>query len=113
MDANETAWMNNDDIPATSVRDCIPGDLSAVISPWSVSGICISPSDSEEEIELTGQRNPDLFLVAEFQGRAIGAVHGRFDRPHGWINHLAVHPSFRSSVVGTLPVDELEKRLFM
>lgn len=64
MDANETAWMNNNDIPGISVRDCIPGDFAAVISLWSVSGIRISPSDSEEEIELNRQRDPDLFLVA-------------------------------------------------
>ena len=47
-------------------------------------------SDTLAEITKKVQRDPDLFLVAEADGRLIGSVIGGFDGRRGMIYHLAV-----------------------
>ena len=75
------------------------------------SGIQLSPSDAPEEIQKKLQRDPDLFLVAEQDGRIIGTVFGGFDGRRGIAYHLAVRPSERRKGVGRSLMVELENRL--
>jgi len=44
---------------------------------------------------------PELFLVAESQGRVVGTVLGGFDGVRGWIHHLAVHEAHRRKGIAT------------
>ena len=94
-----------------SIREYGTADFSAVIRLWRLSCIHTGLSDSKRELERARKRDPELFLVADSQGIVAGAVFGRFDGRRGWINHLAVHPSFRSRGIGEALVRELEKRL--
>ena len=57
------------------------------------------------------ERDPDLFLVAEEEGRVIGAVMGAWDGRRGWIYHLAVHPAVQRRGVGARLMRNLEERL--
>ena len=74
-------------------------------------GIHIRRSDEPEEIQKKLQRDPDLFLVAEIRGRLIGTIIGGFDGRRGLIYHLAVDAAFRQQGVGSLLMDEVERRL--
>jgi ribosomal protein S18 acetylase RimI-like enzyme len=74
-------------------------------------GIHIRRSDEPEEIQKKLQRDPDLFLVAETRGRLIGTIIGGFDGRRGLIYHLAVDAAFRQQGVGSLLMDEVERRL--
>ena len=75
------------------------------------SGIHVRRSDEPEEIQKKLQRDPDLFLVAETDGKLIGTVIGGFDGRRGLIYHLAVEAGFRQLGVGSLLMDEVERRL--
>jgi ribosomal protein S18 acetylase RimI-like enzyme len=75
------------------------------------SGIHVRRSDEPEEIQKKLRRDPDLFLIAEAQGRLIGTVIGGFDGRRGLIYHLAVEAAFRQQGVGSLLMDEVERRL--
>ncbi len=99
-----------------SIREFnFPQDYPAVIALWQAAGegIQIRRSDRLEEIQKKVQRDPDLFLLAEHQGKVIGSVMGGFDGRRGMMYHLAVALEYRKQGLATLLVEELEKRLRM
>jgi ribosomal protein S18 acetylase RimI-like enzyme len=90
-----------------------PDDYAAARQLWEQagSGIHLRRSDDPEEIHKKLQRDPDLFLVAEADGRMIGTVMGGFDGRRGLVYHLAVAEPYRKRGVGNLLMEELENRL--
>jgi ribosomal protein S18 acetylase RimI-like enzyme len=90
-----------------------PGDYPAALDLWRRAGpgIHVGPSDTPEEIARKAARDPDLFLVAEAEGRIIGTVIGGFDGRRGMIYHLAVEPAHRGRGLGRQLMDEVEERL--
>ncbi len=90
-----------------------PEDYAPAVELWQNAGpgIHVRRSDEPAEIQKKLQRDPDLFLVAEASGKLIGTVIGGFDGRRGLIYHLAVQADFRKSGVGSLLMDEVERRL--
>jgi ribosomal protein S18 acetylase RimI-like enzyme len=90
-----------------------PQDYQQVLDLWSSmeKGVRVGRSDSPGEIEKKLSRDPDLFLVAECEGRIVGSVVGGFDGRRGMVYHLAVDKSFRKQGVGSRLMDEVEQRL--
>lgn len=74
-------------------------------------GVHVGASDSLPEIEKKLQRDADLFLVAELNGKLVGTVIGGFDGRRGFIYHLAVHAAHRSHGIGGQLMEEVESRL--
>lgn len=100
--------------PKVSIRTFqFPEDYEAVIELWSNAGegIHLGQSDTFEEIAKKLERDAQLFLVAERDGRLVGAVMGGFDGRRGLIYHLAVHPSERKQGIASALMAELEKRM--
>lgn len=65
-----------------SIRDFrYPQDYPAVRELWEgmEKGVHVGRSDEPEEIAKKFMRDPDLFLVAEEDGRIIGSVFGGYD----------------------------------
>jgi ribosomal protein S18 acetylase RimI-like enzyme len=91
----------------------VPEDYPAVRLLWENAGpgINLRRSDEPEEIQKKLLRDPDLFLVAETNGKLIGTVIGGFDGRRGLIYHLAVEAAFRQHGIGGLLMDEVERRL--
>jgi ribosomal protein S18 acetylase RimI-like enzyme len=90
-----------------------PEDFPVVRLLWENAGpgIQLRRSDDPEEIQKKLERDPDLFLVAEVDGRIAGAVVGGFDGRRGMVYHLAVAEPSRRLGIGVLLMDELERRL--
>jgi len=90
-----------------------PEDYPAVIELWNNAGpgIHVRRSDERQEILKKLERDPDLFLIAEADGRIIGSVLGGFDGRSGLVYHLAVAPEYRKQGIGSALMDELEQRL--
>jgi ribosomal protein S18 acetylase RimI-like enzyme len=90
-----------------------PEDYPAARFLWenSGSGIQVRRSDEPAEIQKKLQHYPDLFLVAEANGKLVGTVIGGFDGRRGMIYHLAVEASYRQNGVGSQLMDEVERRL--
>ena len=88
-------------------------DYKAVLALWQSAGpgIHVSPSDSPAELASKLKRDPDLFLVAEADGRLIGTVLGGFDGRRGIVYHLAVDAGWRGQGIGSALMDEVEARL--
>jgi ribosomal protein S18 acetylase RimI-like enzyme len=90
-----------------------PQDYPAVRDLWEgmEKGVHVGRSDTPQEIEKKILRDPDLFLVAEEDGRIIGSVIGGYDGRRGLLYHLAVARDFRHRGLGGLLLDEVEGRL--
>ena len=90
-----------------------PADYPAARFLWEHAGpgIHVRRSDEPEEIQKKLQRDPDLFLVAEAQGRLIGTIIGGYDGRRGLIYHLAVEATYRQQGIGSLLMNEVERRL--
>lgn len=92
---------------------CFPADYEPVFALWRSieKGVHTGRSDTPAEIEKKLSRDPDLFLVAEVEGRIIGSVIGGYDGRRGLVYHLAVATAFRGKRIGSRLMDELESRL--
>ncbi len=90
-----------------------PEDYPAARLLWenAGSGIQLRRSDDPDEVQKKLQRDPDLFLVAEADGKMLGSVVGGFDGRRGRVYHLAVAELYRKQGIGELLMDELERRL--
>lgn len=88
-------------------------DYAAAVKLWSSMevGVQVGRSDTPEEIKRKLQRDPDLFLIAEIGSRIIGTIIGGFDGRRGMIYHLAVQADVRQQGIGTMLLEEVEKRL--
>ncbi len=96
-----------------TIRDFTLDDYDTVYELWSKAGpgIGLGRSDSREEVAKKLQRDPDLFLVAENDGKIIGTVIGGFDGRRGIVYHLAVEHAYRRHGIGKMLMDEVERRL--
>lgn len=92
---------------------CFPEDYPALIELWQSSGpgVRVGRSDTPQEIQKKVLHDPDLFLVAEIEGKIVGSVVGGFDGRRGLIYHLAVAAEQRGNGFGKLLMDEVESRL--
>lgn len=90
-----------------------PDDFVAVYELWAKAGpgLHLGRSDSQDEIAKKLKRDPDLFLVAEVDGRIVGAVVGGFDGRRGLVYHLGVDAAYRKNGIGRQLMDALEGRL--
>lgn len=90
-----------------------PEDYQQIVVLWSSMerGVRVGRSDTPEEIQKKLARDPDLFLVAECEGRIVGSVIGGYDGRRGMVYHLAVDSAFRKQGVGSRLMDEVEARL--
>lgn len=92
---------------------CYPNDYLEVYQLWSNSGkeIHLRRSDEPVEIEKKLLRDPDLFLVAEVDGKIVGSVLGGFDGRRGMMYHLAVAGAYRRNGIGEQLMEKLEDHL--
>jgi len=92
---------------------CFPEDYEAVYRLWANAGpgINLRRSDEPDEIARKLERDPDLFLIAEWNGKIIGTLLGGFDGRRGLVYHLAVEADFRGRGIASRLMEELEARL--
>ncbi len=67
--------------------------------------------DKAEYLQRFHDFSPDLFLVAEVDGRLVGTIIGGWDGWRGHIARLAADPSVRRQGIARKLVDEIESRL--
>jgi len=92
---------------------CFPDDYEEVCVLWknAGAGIQLRRSDTPEEILKKIQYDPDLFLLAIVDNEIVGTVIGGFDGRRGLVYHLAVNAGHREQGIGSLLMNEVERRL--
>jgi ribosomal protein S18 acetylase RimI-like enzyme len=102
-------WNRNDDL--VKVREFAEADYEAVKDLWEKGKPGIGYLDTLEQVKVKVKRDPDLFLVAEDEGRLVGSVLGAWDGRRGWVYHLAVLPEKRRSGIASILLKEVEDRM--
>ena len=94
------------------VRGFEETDRAAVVALWALAFPDDPPRNRPDRvIDQKLRVQPDLFLVAEVDGRVVGAGLGGYDGHRGWVYHLAVHPQARRRGIGRALVEALEDAL--
>lgn len=85
----------------------------AVVDLWEKCGLIVPQNDPIEDIQKKLEFQPELFFIALLDGQVIGSVMVGYEGHRGWLNYLAVLPSFQKRGYGKKLVNkaivELEK----
>lgn len=99
-------------VPDTSVRAFRPSDEPAVDALWRVVFPDAPPwNEPNADIRRKLTVQPDLFLVAELEGRVVGTTMAGYDGHRGWVHLVAVAPEAQRRGVGRALMVEAERRL--
>jgi ribosomal protein S18 acetylase RimI-like enzyme len=104
---------NPGDSSEVTIREFHAGDYDSLVALWRESQLPYRPMgrDSREKITSEiGHRN-SIFLIAEMNGIMVGSIFGTHEGRKGWINRLAVSPSYRRQGIAARLVAEVERRL--
>ena len=84
------------------IRPMTIEDYDGVFALWnSIKGFAIrSIDDSREGVEVFLKRNPGISVVADYNGRIVGAILGGHDGRRGCLYHVCVHADFRRKGIG-------------
>ncbi len=95
-----------------SIRPYQPADHKSLALLWA-RVFPDDPARNQPELMIRNKLRvqPELLLVAEAEGKLVGAVMAGFDGTRGWIYHLAVLPEFRRRGIATALVREAEEGL--
>jgi len=96
-----------------TIRDYRLEDYDPVLRLWTEAGLPFRARgrDRREKIAAELAAGTAVFLLAEVEGRLVGAVLGTHDGRKAWINRLAVAPAFRRRGIARMLVGELETRM--
>ena len=94
-----------------TIREARPGDFDVIIHLWESIDRHTGLADRREYLETFHAFSPELFLVAEAEGRIVGTVIGGWDGWRANIARLSTHPDLRRKGVAMALVQEIERRL--
>ena len=94
-----------------TIRRATPADFDDILSLWSAASYNTSVPDGPDTVRQFYDFSPDLMLIAESGGRAIGVVIAPWNGWRGYIGRLAVDAPHRRAGVASALIAEAERRL--
>ena len=93
------------------IRPYSTSDKDAVIDLWCRCELVRTWNDPALDIERKLSVEDDGFFVGEIDGEIVGSIMVGYDGHRGWINYLAVSPSYRRQKLGQLLMNMAEQVL--
>ena len=93
------------------IREYMDDDSDEVIALWAECGLSVPHNNPGRDIERKLSVDRDLFLVGESGDEIVATVMGGYEGHRGWINYLAVKPSFRRRGYGQVMMEAVEGRI--
>lgn len=78
----------------------------ALVDLWEKCGLIVPQNDPIEDIQKKIDYQPELFFIALLDDQLIGSVMVGYEGHRGWLNYLAVHPSFQKRGFGKKLVEK-------
>jgi ribosomal protein S18 acetylase RimI-like enzyme len=94
-----------------TIREAQTTDIDAILALWFSIERHTALPDKQVYLQQFLDFAPDLFLVAEADGRVAGTIIGGWDGWRGHIARLATDPALRRSGIARALVSEIETRL--
>lgn len=84
------------------IRDYEPTDYDALVALWEEAGLPVKKTgrDAREALERQIASGAAFILLADDNGKIIGAILGSHDGRKGWLNRLAVAAPYRRAPLG-------------
>ena len=98
-------------MPDFTIREARSEDIDAILYLWRSIDRHTGLADRPEYLQAFLAFSPDLFLVAEADGRVIGTVLGGWDGWRANIARLSTDAGYRRRGVADALVREIERRL--
>jgi len=86
-------------------------DEAAVVALWEACGLVVPWNVPHLDIQRKLDFQPDLFFVAEQDGRIVGSAMAGYEGHRGWVNYLAVEPALQRGGLGRELMAFVEQRL--
>jgi ribosomal protein S18 acetylase RimI-like enzyme len=96
---------------ADGIRPFRRADTEPVVELWRRCGLTRPWNDPYRDIERKLGVQPELFLVAERDGRVVASAMAGYDGHRGRVYYLAVEPALQGTGVGGALMSEVEARL--
>lgn len=93
------------------IRPYQDSDTAGVIDVWRACDLIVPWNNPVADIERKLRVDPELFLVALWEGKIVATVFGGYDGHRGWINYLAVSPDHQRRGFGRQIMSAVEDRL--
>ena len=94
-----------------NIRPYQPSDEEEVIQLWIDCGLVVPHNNPIRDIERKLTVNGEWFLVGELNGKVIASCIAGYEGHRGWINYLAVAPSFQRQGYGKEIMKKAEELL--
>lgn len=94
-----------------TIREARPAEFDEILALWASVDRHTALADRREYLETFHVFSPDLFLVAEAEGRIVGTIIGGWDGWRANIARLTTDPGLRRRGVAKALVAEIERRL--
>ena len=72
----------------------------AIVDLWEECGLIIPQNNPVEDIQKKLDFQPELFFIALLDGKLVGSIMVGYEGHRGWLNYLAVLPSFQKRGYG-------------
>jgi ribosomal protein S18 acetylase RimI-like enzyme len=93
------------------IREARAGEVDEILALWKAAGSGPSVTDTQGHLKMLTEKNGDLFLVADDEGKLVGSIIGGWDYWRGHIYRLAVHPEYRRRGLARRLAAEIARRL--
>lgn len=93
------------------IRDIQKEDIFHIVQLWQKFGEYHGWLDTPQALARRVQKQGDLFLLAEIEGKIVGSVMGSYDGRFAFAARLVVTPGYRRKGIATKLMQELERRL--
>jgi len=93
------------------VRPYSPVDEARVLDIWQTCRLTRPWNNPLRDITRKLEDSPELFLVGIVEEQIVATAMAGYEGHRGWVNYLAVHPSFQRRGLGSQIMRAIEERL--
>jgi len=95
------------------IRKLTIDNYDDIVGLWNRADLSYKPEGRDSRLSIASEMeaNPDFFMGAYAGNKLVGTVIASWDLRKGWINRLAVDPTYRRKGVAETLIAEAEKVL--